>query len=162
LRGGPRQAIVAAMKSSFASVLGSLVLACAFAISAPAFADVPPPDACSGGAGTPCNNAGPNDDQPGICTNEMCTHASPDGGTTMEPCVLCEPTDGGAGGAGAGGNAGSSSSSGSASSSSGSASSSSGGGSSCAVGAPGGGSVVALAMAALALGALVRVRRQRR
>jgi MYXO-CTERM domain-containing protein len=135
------------MNRSLTLALAPLALAFAVSLAGPARADVPPPDACSGGVGTSCNNAGANADEPGVCANGMCSHASEDGGVVMEACVLCEPTDAGAGGsAGTGGGS----------------SSTTPGGSSCAVGAPGGGGVVALAMAALALGALGRVRRSKR
>jgi hypothetical protein len=60
-------------------------------------ADVPPPDECTGSVGATCSNAGPSNDQDGICTNETCTHSTPngDGGVTTSTyaCVLCELSD---------------------------------------------------------------------
>jgi len=77
-----------------------VALALVTAWSTAAFADVAPPDACSGGAGTACNNAGDSSDQPGICVETTCPHGTPqpDGGvvTTENPCTLCELTDAGA------------------------------------------------------------------
>jgi MYXO-CTERM domain-containing protein len=137
--------------------LRSSLLAAAVALvtawSGAAFADIPPPDECSGGAGTPCNNAGPASDQPGICVTTTCAHTGPgpDGGivTTQNPCVLCEVTDGG-------------SSTSSSSSSSGTSTTSSGGSSGgCAVGSSAGGRTAAGAMLLVGLGLLASRRRRR-
>lgn len=58
----------------------------------PAGADVAPPDACTQGPGAACSNAGPNYDQPGICTTESCDRPGPDGSTAYS-CILCELAD---------------------------------------------------------------------
>jgi hypothetical protein len=124
-----------------------------------AFADVAPPDECTGAVGSACNNAGPNADQPGVCTNEMCpeTLPGPDGGvmTTENPCVLCEPTGAG-GGSGTTGSGAASGSGGSASSSSG------GGGGGCSIAIQPGNGVIAGTMLMVGLGALLADRRRRR
>jgi hypothetical protein len=74
--------------------LSAAVVALVTAWSAAALADVAPPDGCTAGAGTACNNAGPSANQPGICTASTCPHTGPgpDGGivTTENPCVLCQ------------------------------------------------------------------------
>jgi len=132
---------------------------CAFAVAAlatifsyaqPSFADVLPPDGCNAAAGAACDNAGPNNDEPGICVNATCPHETfgpPDGGldggagadaTVEEPCVLCQLPDGG--------------------SSSGSSKSSSGG-CSTSPGSPAGLGLGLILAGAVALGALQRRRR---
>jgi hypothetical protein len=130
--------------------ISAAVIVLVSALSAAARADVPPPDACSLGAGMICNNAGPNSDEPGVCVSSMCPHTGPgpDGGlvTTMNPCVLCMPNDAGSttSSSSSGGTTSSSSSSGGTTSSnsggttsaSGSSSSGSVSGGSCAVGTP--------------------------
>jgi len=70
------------------------VIAFAFALhSAPAFADVPPPDSCTT-EGAACSNAGANADQAGQCTQASCTRASPDGSVSYD-CLRCAAsTDG--------------------------------------------------------------------
>jgi len=64
-------------------------------------ADIPPADACTS-PGQPCQVAGPNYDQPGICQTATCTRGTPDGHggvtTTTYACNRCELS--GAGGAG--------------------------------------------------------------
>jgi MYXO-CTERM domain-containing protein len=57
-------------------------------------ADVLPPDGCTGAAGSSCDNAGPNNDEPGVCVSTTCPHADPDadGGSVQEACVLCQQT----------------------------------------------------------------------
>jgi hypothetical protein len=80
----------------------------ALTTSVRAWADIPPDDECFAAmVGKPCSNA-TNDDsfQPGVCSEAMCTRATPDGSVTYT-CYRCEPTEQGAGGqpneAGAGG-----------------------------------------------------------
>jgi hypothetical protein len=60
-------------------------------------ADVAPLDSCpsSASAGQTCNNAGPNNDEPGVCVSTTCEHPTPDGSTSYA-CVLCELSDAGA------------------------------------------------------------------
>ena len=64
-------------------------------------ADIPPADSCTS-PGQPCQVAGPNYDQAGICQTATCTKGFPDGQggitTTTYACNRCEL--GGAGGAG--------------------------------------------------------------
>lgn len=92
------------------TLLPAAALVAAVSYASPARSDVPPPDSCAMGAvGNTCNNAGPSANEPGICTNETCSHALPsaDGGfmTVQYACVLCEPTgavDGGSGNGGKG------------------------------------------------------------
>lgn len=163
-------------------VLASLAAAAAIlSSSAAARADALPPDGCTQ-AGTACSNAGPMFDQPGVCTAEMCPHMTPDGGTTMVPCDICEPSDAGVTDAGKDGASSSGSSSGGSSGSSSGAGSgsSSGGGSGSSSGASGGGGggnsgggggcalsplardgTAGLAMLALGIGALTLARRRR-
>jgi MYXO-CTERM domain-containing protein len=66
-------------------------------------ADVAPPDSCTS-PGQPCQAAGPQYNQAGICTTTVCTKylPSPDGGgTTMRyDCNRCEVSDAGAGSGG--------------------------------------------------------------
>ena len=72
-------------------------------------ADVAPPDACTA-PGQPCQKAGPQYDQAGVCTTSLCTKymPGPDGGTTMRyNCNLCELSDAGVGGGAGGGTGGS-------------------------------------------------------
>jgi MYXO-CTERM domain-containing protein len=63
-------------------------------------ADLLPPNSCTSaeGAGSPCNNAGPNN-EPGVCVNTTCPHSLPDGdggiSTSEEPCILCQVSDAG-------------------------------------------------------------------
>ena len=137
--------------SSF--VFSAAAFALATAVAGGALADVAPPDACNG-VGTACNNAGPNADQAGVCTNEMCPHASFGGaggvGTTEEPCTLCEPGGTGGGtGAGAGGSTATSSGSGTSSSS-------------CSIGVRAGDGMIAGTMLMVGLGVLLADRRRRR
>jgi MYXO-CTERM domain-containing protein len=78
----------------------SLTILGVLTLSAPAWADVPPDDACFADAlGKPCTNA--TDDresfQPGVCKQAMCTRATPDGPLTYA-CYRCEPVDQGTGG----------------------------------------------------------------
>jgi MYXO-CTERM domain-containing protein len=97
-------------------------------------ADVPPPDLCTS-PGQPCQNAGAQNNQTGICMATTCMKTVPsgDGGTTTMTydCNLCRTTDGGTTGGG--------SSSGCAIATAGSAASV-------------GGSAVALALLGIALG----------
>jgi hypothetical protein len=94
------------------------------AVAGGAFADVAPPDACTG-VGTACSNAGPNNTEAGVCRNGMCPHATFGGaggmGTVEEPCTICVQTgassSSSSSGAGGGGGGGASSSSGGSSSS---------------------------------------------
>ena len=138
------------LRLAFASAAFALVSAA----SGGAFADVPPPDQCTGAIGSTCNNAGPNANEPGVCTSEMCPHTGPgpDGGlmTTENPCVLCEPSGtGGSGGTAA---------SGSGTTSSGSTS----GGGGCSVGIATGDGLIAGTMLVVGLGVLLADRRRRR
>jgi MYXO-CTERM domain-containing protein len=81
-------------KSFFSlTILGVLTL------SAPAWADVPPDDACfANSLGQSCRNA--TDDgksfQPGVCKEALCTRASRDGSITYA-CYRCLPLDEGTG-----------------------------------------------------------------
>jgi MYXO-CTERM domain-containing protein len=85
------------------SAVSAAALATVLSYAPPSRADVLPPDGCNGAAGMSCDNAGPYNDEPGICVNAMCPHTTfhgLDGGvdvdaTTEEPCVLCEAPDGG-------------------------------------------------------------------
>jgi MYXO-CTERM domain-containing protein len=87
----------------FLSAVSAAALAAVLSCAQPSRADVLPPDGCNGAAGTSCDNAGPYNDEPGICVNATCPHTTfggPDGGvgvdaTTEEPCVLCQAPDGG-------------------------------------------------------------------
>jgi hypothetical protein len=81
----------------------------ALTTSAPAWADIPPDDECFAAmVGKPCSNATNDGEsfQPGVCSQAMCTRATPDGSMTYT-CYRCEPTEPGTGGqpneAGAGG-----------------------------------------------------------
>jgi hypothetical protein len=141
------------------------LLALAAAWSGAALADVPPPDACtpSSQAGSACNNAGTNSDEPGTCESSMCPHTGPgpDGGlvTTMNPCILCmasssSSSSGGTTtttGTGTGGSTGTSSGSGT-----------SGGGSSCAFGPAGREGAVTGTLVLIGLAAALAGRRPRR
>jgi hypothetical protein len=66
-------------------------------------ADVPPPDLCTS-PGQPCQNAGAQNNQAGICMATTCMKTVPgaDGGTTTMTydCNLCRMTDGGTTGGG--------------------------------------------------------------
>ena len=66
-------------------------------------ADVPPPDLCTS-PGQPCQNAGAQNNQTGICMATTCMKTVPgaDGGTTTMTydCNLCRMTDGGMTGGG--------------------------------------------------------------
>lgn len=91
-------------------ILCLLAFFAGMAMPALALADVPPPNACNGDAGSACNTAGPSYNQPGICTQSTCQKAlpGPDGGSMTYPCNLCElPDGGGSGGSSAGGSGGS-------------------------------------------------------
>ena len=130
--------------------------------SAPARADVPPPDACNPGdtPGKACNNAGPGYDQPGTCQAAKCLRASPDGSIEYD-CVRCTPAAGGAGGSGnAGtGSGGTSSGSGGSAGASGTKSSSSSDDSSCGCRTAQAGGAAAFLLALVA-GALLAARRR--
>ena len=69
-------------------------------------ADLAPPDSCTS-PGQPCQNAGPQFNQPGTCVSATCTKQVPaaDGGTMSMTydCSRCQLGTGGAGGGGAGG-----------------------------------------------------------
>ncbi len=79
----------------FAAVAVTLV-----SLSGTARADVVPPDSCTESAGATCDNAGPDHDQPGICTTAKCGHRGPDGGVEEIDCVTCELSDAGVADAG--------------------------------------------------------------
>jgi MYXO-CTERM domain-containing protein len=87
----------------FLSAVSAAALAAVLSYAQPSRADVLPPEGCNGAAGTSCDNAGPNNDEPGVCVNATCPHTTfggLDGGvgvdaTTEEPCVLCQAPDGG-------------------------------------------------------------------
>lgn len=75
------------------SMLGTLTL------SAPAWADIPPDDACMT-EGTACHNAIVDGSLPlmaGTCQKTMCTRATPDGSMTYD-CLRCVAEETGAGG----------------------------------------------------------------
>src|SRR5580658_9960475 len=86
---------------SYSTIFAVPAFLAAVAFAPLARADVPPPNECTTGAaaGTSCSTAGPDNDQDGVCVSSTCPHTGPlaDGGvgTTQEPCVLCELTDGG-------------------------------------------------------------------
>jgi len=156
-------------------VLGAIATMAMVGWSGPALADVPPPDACQdvGSVGQMCNNAGPNNDQPGVCVASTCEHPTPDGSSSYA-CALCEgpdaeaPKDGGgssSSGSSSGVSSGSGSSSGSSSgstSSSGSSSSGSGSGkSSCTMSPLARDGATGFGMLALGVGALALARRRR-
>jgi MYXO-CTERM domain-containing protein len=64
------------------------------ALSVPALADVPPPDACDAAdVGKACDNASGDTkmDLPGKCEKSVCTRATPSGSTTYD-CYVCKPT----------------------------------------------------------------------
>ncbi len=124
-------------------------------LSTPALADIPPPDAClAADVGKACNDAviGQATGQPGICQQDTCTRATPDGSMTYE-CYLCKAQD-----AGSGGDSGSSAGSSSTTSSK---SDDDGGGCSVASASTGGLSALLTAVAALGF-ALTRRRAARR
>ncbi|HVY25992.1 MAG TPA: hypothetical protein VHB79_05545 [Polyangiaceae bacterium] len=76
------------------TIFGVLVL------SSHARADVPPDDLCmEQDLGKPCQNAMGNGTrlQPGVCTETMCTRATPDGSMSYA-CNRCVADEGGAGG----------------------------------------------------------------
>lgn len=75
------------MKSRWRSSLGVVAIAGCFWSTA-AWADIPPPDDCSG-AGTACSNAGEEYDQPGTCMQRTCTKGPPGEQYSYE-CLLCE------------------------------------------------------------------------
>jgi MYXO-CTERM domain-containing protein len=132
-------------------VFPALAISLVTAFSGAALADLAPPEACTSNmAGMPCNNAGPNNDQPGVCTSTTCPHTSfsPDGGSmvTNVPCVLCEEE-----GSSSSGTGGSTSSGGTPA-----------GGGSCAVGTAGSERMVAGATVLAGLAALFAGRRRRR
>jgi MYXO-CTERM domain-containing protein len=65
-------------------------------VGARARADIPPPNICGGGAGSACKNAGPREDQPGVCVATTCSrvHPGPNGLQRSDyPCLLCEGKD---------------------------------------------------------------------
>lgn len=81
------------------AVVGGLVLGAVVVAATPAWADIPPPDACNN-VGEECSTAGPQANQPGTCTMAECTRATPQGSMTYE-CHRClAPEQGGSGGAG--------------------------------------------------------------
>jgi hypothetical protein len=139
-----------------------------------ALADLPPPDACEypESEGAACNNAGPDDDQPGVCAKGMCgsTHPTADGGlmTTYYACLLCQETSKpGASSSGATSSGTTSSTDGTSSGTTGAGGGSagaptSGGGSSCAVGAVGREGMIGGTMALVGLGVILLDRRRRR
>jgi MYXO-CTERM domain-containing protein len=131
------------------------------AASAPAWADIPPPQACTA-PGQPCSNAGTSANQAGTCTTTTCSRTMPlpDGGTmvTNYSCMLCQVS--GAGGSGDAGS-GSGGHSGSGSGGSGSDASTTPGGKSsgCSIG---GGAPISSLAGPLALAGLLMVTRGRR
>jgi MYXO-CTERM domain-containing protein len=85
---------------AFSSILPTGVLLAVFMGAPLAYADVLPADDCqTGSAGSSCSNAGPEANQPGVCTEATCTHVSPmgDGGSSSSSyaCLLCQEADGG-------------------------------------------------------------------
>ncbi len=71
-------------------------LVAALTLAPSARADVPPPQECGVSydpslVGTSCNVAGPQADEPGVCTAETCGEP-PD----TKACILCEVPEGGA------------------------------------------------------------------
>jgi MYXO-CTERM domain-containing protein len=87
------------------SSIATLVAITVFAASS-ARADVPPPDTCTV-PGQPCQNAGPQYDQSGVCVATTCTKQVPSADGGMMPmtyaCNRCEVPDGGSGVGGTGG-----------------------------------------------------------
>lgn len=81
----------------FAAVAVTLV-----SLSGTARADALPQDACDFNldAGAACDNAGPDYDQPGVCTTTTCLHPSADGGSAEYACLTCELSDAGVADAG--------------------------------------------------------------
>lgn len=134
---------------AFSAATFALVTAAAGGV----FADVAPAGSCTG-VGTACDNAGPNADQAGVCSNEMCAHATFGGaggmGTEEEPCTLCELTSS------------TSSSSSSGTAGGGGASSSGGSSSSCSISARTSDGMIAGTMLMVGLGVLLANRRRRR
>lgn len=62
-------------------------------LAAPAFADIPPQDACRpADEGKACDNAGEQADEPGVCTKDSCTKQSPNGPLTYD-CHICKVAD---------------------------------------------------------------------
>lgn len=142
------------------NLLRPFLIAALLAVPATALADVPPPDSCLT-AGDACDNAPPDYQTAGTCTESTCTKATPDGSTEY-PCLLCiagSAGSGGSSGSGAGGSSGSGtggsagSSSGTGGSAGGSSDSDDGG---CAIRGTATGAaslgIVALALGALAFG----------
>ncbi len=77
--------------------LRSTLLSClalvATTYALPAAADVSPPDAClTQGPGKACSNAGPNYDEPGVCTFEIEQRPGPDGSISSGD-IICELPD---------------------------------------------------------------------
>jgi MYXO-CTERM domain-containing protein len=160
------------MRSLIAPFLFAAVATSATLLPAVAKADIAPPDICSAGPGTACDNAGQFGDEPGVCESQTCysgkdagpgddsgPHATADGGPIGYACVICVPDDGGTSSSSSG------SSSGSTSSSSGSSSGSagSGGGSSksgCSLSPTQRDGTTGFVMLALGAGALVWGRRR--
>ena len=65
-----------------------------FVLAAPAFADIPPADACQAAdAGKACDNATKDGkmDQPGTCQQAKCTRATPSGSMSYD-CYVCQAT----------------------------------------------------------------------
>jgi MYXO-CTERM domain-containing protein len=120
------------------ALLSGLTLVTLLALSTPARADVPPPDACnpSDPPGKACSNAGASYDQPGTCQAAKCTRASPDGSITYD-CMRCTAGADGAAGSGSGGSGTGGTSSGSGGTSSGSGGTSTGSGGTATGGAGG-------------------------
>jgi MYXO-CTERM domain-containing protein len=83
--------------------LAILLAACVALAAAPARADVTPPNTCHT-EGAPCENAGPQYDQPGTCQSMQCGRALPnrDGGidSIQYSCLLCAPNSDAQAGAG--------------------------------------------------------------
>jgi hypothetical protein len=66
-----------------------LALVIALAAPLPAFADIPPPDACNR-TGDACSTAPPDYKSPGICVKQKCLRATPNG-TVEYDCNRCQP-----------------------------------------------------------------------
>src|ERR1700689_2830963 len=127
------------------SAFSSAAVAALVSHAQPSRADVLPPDGCNGSAGSSCDNAGPNNDEPGVCVETTCPHHGPTGADasdfdaeTEEPCVLRQMPDGG---------------------SSTAPSKSSSGGCSTSPGSPAGGGLGLMLAAGVAFGTLQRRRR---
>jgi len=66
---------------------GLLAVGVSLGVSA-AYADIPPPDACST-VNSACDNAGERHDEPGTCKSTTCSRMTPSGVMEYE-CLRCE------------------------------------------------------------------------